>query len=265
MKTYQVKNTVKATPMNLGKYNKLRGWGMPTTEDPDREGYLVENSKGGDKNHPDFDNYITWVSKTTFEQSHILEEGEPQITFNTLTNDVIKNSLTFADKLDSIFDNCNKMEREVGMVVTGILGTATALSVSLLEKERELSSLRNMLPSDSEIDVVTLTTYGEHYDKPALATNLSWPVAQQLLNKGFTVLRSGWNGKGMFVSYSDGIDALPAEKFWVEANKEAALKNGGTLPVSSYFTLFTAQKTIQMGWVPSIGDLTAHDWVVLMK
>mgnify|MGYP000579516010 CR=1 FL=1 len=46
--------------------------------------------------------------------------------------------------------------------------------------------------------------------------------------------------------------------------EEAAEENGGFMDVEPYFALKTAQKTIQMGWVPSIGDLSANDWVILL-
>ena len=61
---------VNARPLNLGDYNALRGWEMPINENPDTEGYLVEYLDSPNKNHPDYDNYISWSPKDVFERSY---------------------------------------------------------------------------------------------------------------------------------------------------------------------------------------------------
>jgi hypothetical protein len=61
---------VKARPLNLGAYNALRGWETPANENPDTEGYLVEYLDSPNKNHPDYDNYISWSPKDVFERSY---------------------------------------------------------------------------------------------------------------------------------------------------------------------------------------------------
>ena len=65
---------VKAKPLNLGAYNALRGWDLPKNENPDTEGYLVEYLDSPNKNHPDYDNYISWSPKDVFERSYKLHE-----------------------------------------------------------------------------------------------------------------------------------------------------------------------------------------------
>lgn len=92
-------------------------------------------------------------------------------------------------------------------------------------------------------------------------TELPWGCAQLLATLGFKISRSGWNGKGMFVAYSHGTIDLGSDSFWIEANRQAAEANGGKMTVAPYFTLKTAQDTIQMGWIPSMGDLNATDWI----
>lgn len=103
-------------------------------------------------------------------------------------------------------------------------------------------------------------TDSNNTSKPTHLTNLTWPQAQVLCQDGYIVHRKGWNGKHMFVAFNGGVENLPADKFWVPANRRAAEQNGGAMTVAPYFTLKTAQNTIQMGWVPSIGDLSATDW-----
>lgn len=60
MKKYQCHKIVKAEPMNLGDYNKFKGWTIPENEDPKREGYKVVYS----------DDYISWSPKEQFEEGY---------------------------------------------------------------------------------------------------------------------------------------------------------------------------------------------------
>lgn len=48
---------INATPMNRGDYNALRGWVVPSGENPEDDGFLVEYVDGGTANHPDFSGY----------------------------------------------------------------------------------------------------------------------------------------------------------------------------------------------------------------
>ena len=77
---------------------------------------------------------------------------------------------------------------------------------------------------------------------------------------GKAVRRSGWNGKGMFVSYSPGDPALPAERFFSAANRAFAEQNGGTAEVLPCLTLKTADNKILVGWLASQTDMLADDW-----
>lgn len=47
-------------PMNLGDYNKYRGWQLPADEYPKTEGYIVQYSDG----------YISWSPKEQFEKAY---------------------------------------------------------------------------------------------------------------------------------------------------------------------------------------------------
>ena len=60
MKTYIGTKLIKAKSLNLGEYNILKGWIMPSNEDPLREGYLVKYN----------DDYISWSPKKEFEESY---------------------------------------------------------------------------------------------------------------------------------------------------------------------------------------------------
>ena len=61
---------VLAKPMTRGAYNELRGWDTPPEEDEMDAGYLVEYLGSPNKNHPDFDNYISWSPEEVFNNAY---------------------------------------------------------------------------------------------------------------------------------------------------------------------------------------------------
>jgi len=68
MKKYLGVKLIEANPMNLGEYNKCRGWVIPENEDPTTEGYLVQYPDG----------YISWSPKEVFEKAYFeLAEDKP--------------------------------------------------------------------------------------------------------------------------------------------------------------------------------------------
>lgn len=61
---------IKAVVMTRLAYNQLRGWTVPTDENPSDEGFLVEYMDGGKPNHPDYAGYISWSPKDVFERAY---------------------------------------------------------------------------------------------------------------------------------------------------------------------------------------------------
>lgn len=95
MVSFTCHKTVKAVPMNRKDYNDLRGWSVPSDENPEDEGYLVEYQDDGHKNVEGFDGYISWSPKEVFEKGYKLSE-------------------TFTDRLkiemDDLEEKCEKLE-----------------------------------------------------------------------------------------------------------------------------------------------------------
>jgi len=60
MKKYIGVNIIEAKPMNLGDYNKFKGWEIPDDENPEKEGYLVKYS----------DDYISWSPSDAFDDAY---------------------------------------------------------------------------------------------------------------------------------------------------------------------------------------------------
>lgn len=93
---------------------------------------------------------------------------------------------------------------------------------------------------------------------------MNFGEAIQALKQGNKVARSGWNGKGMWLSLScDGSREVAAENFWSPHNAEFARQNGGTAKVLPSITMKTATGEILMGWLASQTDMLAEDWEVV--
>lgn len=75
MKKYIGTKAINAKPMNRLEYNKLRGWELPSDENGDDEGYLVEYPDGGAPNCVGFDGYVSWSPKKQFEDAYRLTNG----------------------------------------------------------------------------------------------------------------------------------------------------------------------------------------------
>lgn len=82
------------------------------------------------------------------------------------------------------------------------------------------------------------------------------------LKNGKRAARSGWNGKGMWISLSPGAEQLGADKFWNLHNSQFAKDIGGHADVLPVITMKTADDKILMGWLASQTDMLAEDWSI---
>jgi len=92
--------------------------------------------------------------------------------------------------------------------------------------------------------------------------DLSFGNAIYLMKKGYKVSRKGWNGKGMWISISNG-SVIDSSKFWNPHNARFAKENGGSAEVLDVITMKTADDTILMGWLASQTDMLSDDWGVV--
>ena len=93
---------------------------------------------------------------------------------------------------------------------------------------------------------------------------LTFGDAIEALKAGYRVARSGWNGKGMWLSLSHAqTREVPADAFWSSHNALHAIEQGGTAKVLPSITMKTASGEILVGWLASQTDMLANDWVVL--
>ena len=92
MKQYIGTKKLKAIPMNKQEYLNYRQWEIPSNENPNEDGYLVEYLDGGKANDERHLGYISWSPKDVFEKTYklieenngVLSEGEKRVrpTFN---------------------------------------------------------------------------------------------------------------------------------------------------------------------------------------
>ena len=74
MKNYIGRKAIKAMPMTRKAYNDYRGWELPSDENGEDEGFLVEYVDGGKSNHPNHKGYISWSPKDVFERAYSVSE-----------------------------------------------------------------------------------------------------------------------------------------------------------------------------------------------
>jgi hypothetical protein len=89
--------------------------------------------------------------------------------------------------------------------------------------------------------------------------------AIRALKAGHRVARSGWNGKGMWLSLSGDCAGIfvKAENFWSRHNAAFAAENGGEAKVLPAITMKNARGEIVMGWLASQEDMLAEDWAIV--
>jgi len=89
---------------------------------------------------------------------------------------------------------------------------------------------------------------------------MNFGLALAALKEGSPVFREGWNGKNQAVYL-----ASPMSSHFIHiADKDVTDTNYRKITTNKpYFILLTANEEYQPGWVPSISDLFADDWVIL--
>lgn len=94
--------------------------------------------------------------------------------------------------------------------------------------------------------------------------DMSFGLAIEALKMGQKVARTGWNGKGMWLSLTCATAReVLAENFWSPHNAAFARDNGGKATVLPSITMKTATGEILMGWLASQTDMLSDDWVVV--
>lgn len=75
MSTFIGVKLVELMAMNLGAYNVYRGWELPSDENSEDAGYLVEYLDGGKANDERHKGYITWSPKDVCDRAYRPADG----------------------------------------------------------------------------------------------------------------------------------------------------------------------------------------------
>lgn len=89
MKRFIGTKIINAKPMNRREYNEFRGWQLPSDENGDDEGFLVEYTDGGKPNVEGFTGYLSWSPKEQFNNAYRATSG---LTFGLAIESIKKNA-----------------------------------------------------------------------------------------------------------------------------------------------------------------------------
>ncbi len=88
---------------------------------------------------------------------------------------------------------------------------------------------------------------------------MSFGFAVECMKKGFKVARKGWNGKGMWLMYVPGSPSVRP----VAGTPYSKAGITEATDIDPHIDMYTAQGSMQPGWLCSQADVLAEDWCVV--
>ena len=238
MKQYTGTKTLQAEPMTYGEAHK-RGL--------IRENAYVEeynDNKGYHVVYPD--GYESWSPAEVFEKSYKVSET-PLDRLNIEIADLKQR----ADKLGAFIFNQNGGKD----FRTLPLGTRAFLHAqfSTMEAYLNLAALRQSCMEGNE---------------ECRPSALSFEQILPLLREGFAIRRNGWNGKGLMVFKQVPAhitsEIIPKMQSLPDEAKRHILAAGDHIDYVAQCLIFDPQTGEANSWVPSISDVFACDWELVM-
>lgn len=90
-----------------------------------------------------------------------------------------------------------------------------------------------------------------------------------LIREGYAVRRNGWNGKGLMVFKQVpahiGSEIIPGMQSLPDEAKRLILAHGDHIDYNSQCLIFNAETGEANSWVPSISDVFANDWELVLE
>lgn len=105
---------------------------------------------------------------------------------------------------------------------------------------------------DSYISWSPAAQFNEAYRQ---TTGMNFGLAIEAMKKGHKVQRTGWNGKGMWLTFVNRSRDVKLTAGTPYAN--AGLSE---VTIDAHIDMYTAQGTMQPGWLASQADMLADDW-----
>lgn len=86
---------------------------------------------------------------------------------------------------------------------------------------------------------------------------MNFGAAIEALKQGKRVARTGWNGKGMFVYLTKGVDVTQAR----DNALDEIIRVNGFCKINSHIDMKAADDSIVCGWLASQTDMLSEDWI----
>lgn len=235
MKKYIGTKQIEAEPMTRGD-----AWGKhllrekPSTENFDDEGYHVRYEDG----------YESWSPKDTFEKAYNIAET-PVDRMQIEAEEVNGRYVKLAAFIDS-----GKMDEVVNDMYNKCL--LEMQCCTMFDYIRLLDTrIQRMQGSDS-----------------AEVRKMNFGMAIMALKAGFPIRRSGWNGKGLMVFKQIPAhiesDVIPKMQSLPQSAKDLILKDKGFIDYTSQCLIYNENTGRADSWVPSISDVFADDWEIVL-
>jgi len=93
-----------------------------------------------------------------------------------------------------------------------------------------------------------------------VTSGMNFGLALEALQKGMKVARRGWNGKNMWLVFVPG-SSKPLTMMEGTPYRKAGLER--PTMIDGHIDMYTAQGTMQPGWLASQNDMLANDWILI--
>lgn len=239
MKKYIGTKQVSAEPMTYGEAHKkgLIRENAYVSEYDDNPGYLVEYADG----------YQSWTPANVFEEAYKVAET-PLDRVNIEASDLIKRS----DKLGNFIYNQNEGKDFHALG----LGTRAALVAQ-----------HNMMGAYLNLLCLRESCMAGNID--CQLRDLNFEQILPLIREGYAVRRNGWNGKGLMVFKQVpahiGSEIIPKMQSLPDEAKRLILAHEDHIDYVSQCLIFNPETGEANSWVPSISDVFAYDWELVIE
>ena len=230
MEQYIGTKTVKAEPMTKGEAYRnglLRVEALPASENYTK-GYHVVYADG----------YESWSPKDVFESAYKVAE-------------------TFVDRMHIEYADLEEKAGKLNAFINSdkFKELDTLMKAMLLAQRRSMNEYAYLLACREDAHMGL---------EGASLCGFSFGVAIGLLENGFVLRRSGWNGKGLVifkqVPAQIQSDIIPKMQSLPDEAKRLILANAGHIGYTSQCLIYNRESGRGDSWVPSISDVFANDW-----
>ncbi|MBO4965945.1 MAG: DUF2829 domain-containing protein [Muribaculaceae bacterium] len=236
MKKYIGTKQVSAEPMTYGEAHKkgLIRENAYISEYDDTPGYRVEYADG----------YQSWSPANVFEEAYKVAE-------------------THLDRINIEDQNL----REKCLKLSDFIHSNEKFKELPLGDRAMLVAQHHMMNAYSAILALRQsTTEGSVSGRPY---GFSFEQILPLIREGYAVRRNGWNGKGLMVFKQVpahiGSEIIPKMQSLPDEAKRLILAHGDHINYVSQCLIFNATTGEANSWVPSISDVFATDWELVVE